>query len=105
MKQSPTKRSLALLRETCQAVQVVEVWNPFARVRKDLFGWIDILAIRGTETVAVQTTAWSSISARAKKIAESDTVAAVRKAGWKIEIHGWKKGKDGRYVVKIVDIS
>ncbi len=105
MKQSPTKRSLALLRETCDLVEVTEHWNPFARIRKDLYGWIDILAIRGPDTIAVQTTSWSNVKARIKKIEESDSIAVVRKAGWIIEVHGWKKGKDGKYVVRIENIS
>ena len=105
MKQSPTKRSLAELRKTCSAVEVVEHWNPFARIRKDLFGFIDILALCDGETIAVQSTSWSNVSARVKKIAESEHLAAVRKAGWRIEVHGWKKGKDGKYVCRVEDLS
>ena len=53
MKQSPTARSLAHLRKTCQLVQVVERWNSFTKTRHDLFGIIDILAIRDGETLAL----------------------------------------------------
>jgi carbonic anhydrase len=106
MKQSPTALSLAHLRKTCDAVQVVEKWNPFVKQRKDLFGFIDIVALQGETTIAVQSTSWSNVSSRAKKIAESDLVSAVRKAGWKIVIHGWKKdAKTNRYVLKEVDVS
>jgi len=105
MKTSPTQLSLKLLRKTCGAVQVVEKWNPHARIRQDLFGFIDILALEGETTIAVQSTSWANVGARIKKIAESDHVGAVRKAGWTIIVHGWRKGKNGRYECKAVDVS
>jgi len=106
MKASPTQLSLKELRKTCQAVQVVEVWNSFTRTRKDLFGFIDILALEGETTIAIQSTSWTNVSSRAKKIAESPLVGAVRDAGWKILIHGWRKNtKTNRYELKTLDVS
>lgn len=105
MKQSPTQLSLRELRKTCQAVQVVERWNPHARIRQDLFGFIDIIALHGSETIAVQSTSWANVPARARKIAESEHLAAVREAGWRILVHGWRKGKNGRYELRCEDIS
>lgn len=106
MKASPTQLSLKELRKTCDAVQVVEVWNSFTHTRKDLFGFIDILALEGETTVAVQSTSWTNVSSRAKKIAESPLVGAVRDAGWKILIHGWRKNaKTNRYELKTLDVS
>ena len=106
MKASPTQLSLKELRKTCDAVQVVEKWNPHARIRQDLFGFIDILALEGETTVAVQSTSWTNVSSRAKKIAESPLVGAVRDAGWKILIHGWRKNaKTNRYELKTLDVS
>lgn len=105
MTASPTQLSLKELRKTCTAVQVVEKWNPHARIRQDLFGFVDILALDGAETIAVQSTSWANVSSRAKKIAESDLVGAVREAGWRILIHGWRKGKNGRYELKTLDVS
>lgn len=106
MKQSPTVRSLAHLRKTCDLVQVVEKWNPHARIRQDLFGIVDILAISGAETIAVQSTSWANVSSRVKKMAESDALPKLREAGWRILVHGWRKdGKTGRYEMKEVDIS
>lgn len=106
MKSSPTKLSLAYLRKTCDAVEVVEHWNPHARIRKDLFGFIDIIALEGETTIAVQSTSWTNVSSRAKKIAESPLVGFVRQAGWKIIIHGWKKNpKTNRYELKTLDVS
>ncbi|MFZ9649512.1 MAG: hypothetical protein ACO29C_05430, partial [Fluviibacter sp.] len=79
---TPTQRSLAYLRDEGYLVAIVEHWNPFARIRQDLFGFIDLLAIRRDETLAVQVTA-SGVSARVKKIEASPLLGRVREAGWK----------------------
>jgi hypothetical protein len=102
---SPTQRSLEYLREQGYHCEVVEKWNSFTKQRKDLWGWCDILAIRKDEVLAVQVTSGSNVSARIKKIQESDTVALVRDAGIRIEIHGWRKAANGRYVIRVEDIS
>jgi hypothetical protein len=50
---SPTQRTLQHLRAAgFPLVQVVERWNPHARIRQDLYGCIDVLAV-GNEIVAV----------------------------------------------------
>ena len=103
-KVSPTQRSLAYLREQGYHCEVVEKWNSFTRQRKDLWGWCDILAIRENEVLAVQVTA-SAVADRIKKILDSDTLALVRKAGIRIEVHGWRKSSTGKYVMRIEDIS
>ncbi len=104
MATSPTQRSLKLLREQGWTAEVVERWIPGANIRKDLFGFVDILAISGNETLAVQCTSYANVSSRVKKIAESDLVGIVRDAGWEIQVHGWRKPKH-RWEVRIVDIS
>jgi hypothetical protein len=104
-KESPTTRSLALLREQGYTVAVVEKWNPHAKIRQDLFGFIDILAIKRGETLAVQATA-AGVSARLKKINDSELLPKVREAGWTIQIWGWtKSAKTGKYVLRVIDIS
>ena len=42
---SPTQRSLAALRERGMLAEVVERWNPYTKTRKDLFGFVDIVAV------------------------------------------------------------
>lgn len=101
---SPTQRSLEYLREQGYLVSIVERWNPFAKIRQDLWGWCDLLAIRREEVLAVQVTA-SAVSDRIKKIEASETVAKVREAGIRIEVHGWRKNSKGKYVLRIEDIS
>ena len=86
-------------------VAIVERWNPFAKVRQDLFGFVDLLAVKEGETLGVQTTSRSNMSARARKIAEHENTSAVRKAGWRLEVHGWAKDTKGRWAVKVQDVS
>lgn len=103
---SPTGRSLAALRERGYMPWVVEYWNAFSRKRVDLFGCWDILAVGNGETLAVQTTSYSGVSARVKKIADNAFLADCREAGWRLEVHGWRKHpKTGRWVCRIVDVS
>lgn len=102
---SPTERSLKLLREEGYLVAVVEKWNSFVKVRQDLFGFIDLLAIKENETLAVQTTSGDNVSARLTKIEASDNLPIVRKANWRIEVHGWRKNAAGRWVLRRVDVS
>jgi hypothetical protein len=72
-KTSPTQRTLKYLREQgCQLVAVTERWNPHARIRQDLFGIIDVLALKDDQVIAVQATA-GGVSARINKIAEADS--------------------------------
>ena len=103
---SPTQLSLRKLREEGWTCQITEVWNPHMRIRQDLFGFIDILAIRPGETLAVQTTSRSNMAARVRKIADHANVAAVREAGWRIEVHGWAQKKPrARWECRTVDVS
>jgi len=105
---SPTQRSLKHLREAGYLCQVTEHWNQWARVRQDLFGFIDILAIRDAEILAVQACIRSDVATRATKIANHPNVGAVRKAGIRIEVWGWGTvGGHGsnRVELKIVDVS
>jgi hypothetical protein len=102
--ESPTSRTLKLLRERGYRAAVVEKWNPHAKIRNDLFGFIDVLAIKDGETLAVQSTSDANVSARIHKIEDSDALFDVRKAGWSIHVHGWRKRK-GRWQCREVNVS
>jgi hypothetical protein len=108
---SPTQRSLALLRKDGWTCTVTEKYNPFAQTRQDLFGFIDIVCLRGGEggILGVQTTTGSNLSARLKKIKAIPEYKLWLESGGRIEIHGWgKKGKVGKrklWEVKIVTVS
>ena len=102
---SPTQRSLKRLREMGYTVQVVEKWNPHSKTRQDLFGFIDLLAIRKGEVLAVQATSRDNVASRVRKIADHENVGIVRQAGIRIEVHGWAKMASGRYECRVVDCS
>jgi carbonic anhydrase len=102
---SPTQRSKRLMEERGYVVAIVEYWHAFAKQRRDLFGAFDLLGIGPDGTLAVQTTSARNVSARVKKLADIEAVASARKAGWRLEVHGWAKNKAGRWVCRVVDIS
>ena len=101
---TPTQRSLEYMRSLGYRCDVVEKFNPFAKVRQDLWGFVDILCIRDSEVKGVQVTSYSNMAARIKKISEHENVGIVRKAGIRIECHGWRK-RGRHWEVKIVDLS
>ena len=106
---SPTQNSLKKVRKEGYIAGVVEKWVMGADIRRDLFGFIDILAINkeGGDTLAIQCTSYSNIASHIKKIEADElavNLAAVRKAGWRIEVHGWHKVKN-RWQVRVVDLS
>ena len=105
MATSPTQLSLKKLRADGYLVAITERWNAFAKIRQDMFGFIDLLAIKEGEILAVQTTSASNMSARVKKIADHENVGAVRKAGWFIHVHGWHQDEKRKWHCKVKDIS
>lgn len=73
-------------------VAIVERWNAFAKIRQDLFGFLDLLCVAdGKGVVGVQTTSASNMAARRNKIRSHTNYAAVEGAGIRIELHGWRK--------------
>lgn len=105
MGSSPVSRSLKVMRERGYRAQVVERFNQFAKVRHDLFGIVDIVCVGNGETIGVQATSGSNVASRIKKIEDSDALADLRDAGWKIVVHGWRKSAKGRWELREVDIS
>lgn len=102
---TPTQLSLRHLRADGWTAEVVEHWNSHAGIRQDLFGFVDIIALRGPDTLAVQTTSAANVASRVKKIALCQHVGAVREAGWFLHVHGWRK-QNGRWVLaRCVDVS
>ncbi len=96
---SPTQRSLAELKKRGYLPYIVERWNPFAHIRQDLYGFIDLVAIKGDSpgVLAVQTTSGSNVSARIQKIHESAAAKIWLAAGNRIVVHGWRKvGSKGK---------
>ncbi len=94
---SPTARTLQFLRSTGITCQVVEKWNPHARVRQDLFGAIDIIALINKSIVGIQATSASNHSARARKASDEPRVWEWIACGGQFVVWSWgKKGGVGK---------
>jgi hypothetical protein len=89
---SPTQRSLKKLRAEGWTCAIVERWNPWAKVRSDLFGFIDILAMSGDCLLAIQTTSGDNVSKRIDKIKTAQAASLwLESPSRKIIVHGWRK--------------
>lgn len=53
---TPTQRSLKQLRLAGWLCAVTERWNPHVKIRQDLFGFADLIAVKGDECRLIQTT-------------------------------------------------
>jgi hypothetical protein len=104
MATSPTQLTLKLLRDEGWTVEVVERWIPGANIRKDLFGFIDLVALKGDLTLGVQATSYSNMGARIKKIENAELLSQVRRACWHLWVIGWRK-QNNRWTHKVVDLS
>lgn len=91
---TPTQKSLAYLKKEGYTTAVVERWNPFAKIRQDLFGFVDIIAIRPSQIQAIQTTSSDNLKTRVKKIVGLKEAVLVSSSGCDIIVHGWGKTKD-----------
>jgi hypothetical protein len=95
---SPTQRSLALLRRSGFTAAVVEKWLPIPgkSIRKDLFGFADLLGFHPVQRlfVLVQTTTLANLSSRLAKVQAQPIAALWLRAGGIVEVHGWvRRGK------------
>src|SRR6516162_9377156 len=100
---TPTVRSLTLLRRRGYLADVVERWIPRANIRRDLFGCIDLAAVRHEENgvLGVQATTIGNVPARLKKARGLPALQIWLAAGNRFEVWGWvKRGR--RWRVKIV---
>lgn len=88
---SATQKSLKKLRDEGYLCEIVEHTIPYCFIKKDLFGFVDILAIKGNEVLAVQTTAGYNGNARVKKIKTHKNYPKIKKLNWKIIVHDWRQ--------------
>ena len=89
---SPTQRSLKRLRDAGWLAEVVERWIPRINIRKDLFGCIDLLAIReGQPPLAIQTTTMSNRGSRIKKAGSLTAIQVWLATGSRFEVWAWRK--------------
>lgn len=105
-KTTPTQRTLKLCRDTGWTVQVVEKWNAFAKVRVDLFGFIDLVAMNGANIIGIQATSGANVSSRVDKIKENPKSAEWLRSGGRLIVQGWYKSKKtNKWVCREVEIT
>ncbi len=95
-----TQRTTKMMRDQGYMVATVEYYNAFTKRKHDLFGCIDLLAIGNGETIAIQVTSKSNMSSRIKKIEENDALPEMLRSKWRILVHGWWRGTNGRYQLR-----
>lgn len=95
-----TQRTIKMMRDQGYTVATVEYFNYYTKRKKDLFGCIDLLCIGNGETIAIQVTSKSNMSARIKKIEASEALPEMLRSKWRILVHGWWRNKSNRYEVK-----
>lgn len=91
---SPTERTLRMLRASGYICAVVEKWNPHTKTRHDLYGFADILAIHEQppgEILAVQVTSGNNHAAHKAKILKEPRHRSWLMAGGRIALISWTK--------------
>jgi hypothetical protein len=104
---SPTQRSLKYMRDDDWTCGIVEKWNHFTKIRQDLFGFADVIAMKPDNTpilLQITSTGWSS--RLAKILAEPRALVALN-SGFEIQVHGWRKLKQNRnrYTIKCIQVT
>lgn len=95
---TPTARALARLRHDKWYPWVVEA--TIQRFKRDLFNCIDILAIKGTDTLAIQVTSGSNHAARVRKVLDNQYLDAMLEAGWLVEVWSYTKPASGFWTLR-----
>jgi hypothetical protein len=95
---TPTQRTKQHLEHHGYRVAIVERWNAFARIRQDLYGFIDLLAMKPHHPLlAIQCTSTGNLPARVKKIQASEHYPIWLSTGCHLEAWGWaKRGERGK---------
>lgn len=89
---SPTQKAIKVLKADGWLVAVTERWNPFAKIRQDLYGFVDVLAVKGTETLAIQCTSDHNVTGRVAKIKDHENYPLIAASSWRLEVWGFTKG-------------
>jgi hypothetical protein len=101
---SPMELSLRRLRRDGWTPGIVERRIPGRFTTIDFLGIADIIAVRPGETIAVQATSYSNVSAHVRKLSASPHLAALFAADWGVVVWGWRK-KDGKWVLREVKLA
>jgi len=130
MKLSPTARTLRYCKDLGWTAQRTEQWIHFASrelagrpptsgglmrgVRRDLFGFIDVLAIAhddevtgliGPFVLAIQVTSLAHMAGRAEKARALPTITKLQLAGVRCEVWGWGPSVRGSARARLVRVN
>jgi hypothetical protein len=92
--------------------EVVEKVIPKSYIKRDLFNFIDLIAVdgeNGSGCIGVQTTSSSNVWARVYKATANSELVIWLKAGNRFVVHGWsqrtpKAAKRGIHVLHLVEV-
>lgn len=115
---SPTQRTLRALRGLGRICAIAEKWqmipnHPGGGVRKDLFGFIDVVGLDPARGIIGIQSCGSAFSEHLKKLTDSECTENVLewlRCGGKVEIWGWRRlkvkkgGKALKWVPRIQEI-
>jgi hypothetical protein len=94
---SPTARTLAECRKRGFTAQVVERFNPHAKVRVDLFGVIDVVAMGNGTIVGIQACSGTDHARRRAKILAEPRAKQWVECGGHLELWSWsQRGAAGK---------
>ena len=114
---SPTQRTLELLRAAGMTCAITERWNQYAKVRQDLFGFIDVLAMSTklgpmdttSGLLGVQTTSGANHASRRTKILSLPAAKQWVLLGNRIWVLSWSKtgakGKKKQWTPRIESLQ
>lgn len=92
-----TQKAIADMRSRGWTCAITERWNPHARIRQDLLGFIDLIALRPNGPIgvlAIQVTT-THTAERETKIAALPAAITWLQCGNAIEVWGYKKKSGG----------
>ena len=95
---TPTERTMKEARKLGFTVAVVERWNPRVKIRQDLFGCIDLIAMKpGVGVIGIQACAGASHAARKAKLLAEPRMWEWLDSGARAEVWSWaKRGPRGK---------
>ena len=118
---SPTQRTLHCIRQQGGVCDVAEKWIAFhgtgktggpPGIRRDLFGFIDVVELRpGVGIVGIQCCAGSGFAAHKEKILACECLGDWLACGGRVELWAWRKvklnrgGKAERWSPRIEEIT
>lgn len=99
--------SMKMLRKEGWVCAKAEHWNAFARIRQDLFGFIDVVCLQDRQIVGIQVVN-THLQDHIDKIRGNGAAVSWINCGGRIVIHNWKrrsKNKVKRWHCEIIEVT